>query len=282
MIEKQYGIIGKPLGHSLSPTLHNFWFRKNNLKANYSLIEIEKEQINDVIKKIKTKELHGINVTVPYKQEIIPYLDLIINDAKETDSINTVYLNSENKIVGENTDVYGFEKSFINKIVIKNLTDKFFLILGAGGVAPSLIYALKKRKIKNIFISNRTFKKAENIKKKFPFIEIIPWEKITQRTNDFDVLINATSLGMKDSSDFNILFQKFKPELVYYDVVYNPLETKLLKNFKESKIKTFNGLEMFLFQGQKSFSLWNNKVPIVDEELKKEIIFKLEKQQCKS
>ena len=277
MIEKQYGIIGKPLTHSLSPVLHNFWFRKNNLKNNYSLIEIEKEEISGVINKIKTNELHGINVTVPYKQEVIPYLDLIINDAKETDSVNTVYLNKENKIVGENTDVYGFEQSFINKNTIKNLTDKLFLILGAGGVTPSLIYALKKKKITNILISNRTLKKAENIKKKFPFIEIIPWEKITQKAEDADVIINATSLGMKNGNDFNILFKKLKTDLVYYDVVYNPLETKLIKNFKKNKVTTFNGLEMFLFQGQKSFSLWNNKVPIVDEELKKEIILKLEK-----
>ena len=278
MIEKQYGIIGKPLTHSLSPTLHNFWFKKNNLRYSYSLIEIEKEEISGVINKIKTNELHGINVTVPYKQEVIPYLDLIIKNAKETESVNTVYLNKENKIVGENTDVYGFEKSFIDKNTIKNIADKLFLILGAGGVTPSLIYALKKKKISNILISNRTLKKAENIKKKFPFIEIIPWEKVTQKAADVDVIINATSLGMKDGNDFNMLFKNLKTDLVYYDVVYNPLETKLIKNFKKNKVKTFNGLEMFLFQGQKSFSLWNNKVPIVDEELKKEIILKLKKQ----
>ena len=142
MIEKKYGIIGKPLSHSLSPTLHNFWFKKNNLKANYSLIEIEKNQISDIINKIRTKELHGVNITVPYKQEVIPYLDLIINDAKETSSINTIYLNDEDKIVGENTDVYGFEQSFINKLEDENLSKKNFLILGAGGVTISIVYAL--------------------------------------------------------------------------------------------------------------------------------------------
>ena len=275
MIKKQYGIIGRPLAHSLSPTLHNFWSRKNNLKANYSLIEIEKKQISDIINKIKTRELSGINITVPYKQEVIPYLDLIINDAKETGSVNTVYLNKENKIVGENTDVYGFEQSFINNTTIEKLTDKHFLILGAGGVTPSLIYALIKKKITNIFISNRTIEKAENIKKKFPLVAIIPWKEIAQKAVDVDVIINATSLGMKDGPDFNTLFKKFKPELVYYDVVYNPLETKLLKNFKESKVKTFNGLEMFLFQGQKSFYLWNNIKPEISEELKKIIISNL-------
>jgi shikimate dehydrogenase len=275
MIEKKYGIIGKPLSHSLSPTLHNFWFKKNNLKANYSLIEIEKNQISDIINKIRTKELHGVNITVPYKQEVIPYLDLIINDAKETSSINTIYLNDEDKIVGENTDVYGFEQSFINKLEDENLSKKNFLILGAGGVTLSIVYALKKKKVRKLFISNRTLQKAENIKIKFPFIEIVPWETIYQKSEDVDVIINATSLGMKNSSDFEKLIKKFKLGLIYYDVIYNPIETKMLKYFKENKAKTFNGLEMFLFQGQKSFSLWNKIAPAVDEEIKKEILSNL-------
>jgi len=275
MTEKQYGIIGKPLSHSLSPRLHSFWFKKNNLKANYSLIEIEKKQIRDIINKIRTKELHGLNVTVPYKQEVIPYLDLVINDAKETSSINTVYLNNENKIVGENTDVYGFEQSFLNKLTDQNLIEKNFLILGAGGVTPSLVYALNKKKIKKVFISNRTLQKAENIKTKFPFVEIVPWAKMYQKSKEADVIINATSLGMKNNPDFETLVNKFKPNLIYYDVIYNPLETKMLKNFKKKKVKTFNGLEMFLFQGQKSFFLWNKIIPTIDEETKKEIISNL-------
>ena len=275
MIEKKFGIIGKPLSHSLSPTLHNFWFKKNNIRANYSLIEIEKNQITDVINKIRKKKLHGINVTVPYKIEVIPYLDLIVNDAKETSSVNTIYLNNENKIVGENTDVYGFEQSFISKLSTENLTEKYFFILGAGGVTPSLIHALVKKNIKKIFISNRTLEKSENIKKKFPFIKIILWEKIYQESENMDVIINSTSLGMKNSPDFEILIKKFKPNLVYYDVIYNPLETRMLRNFKENKVRTFNGLEMFLFQGQKSFSLWNDITPVVNEELVKKFILNL-------
>ena len=275
MIEKQYGIIGKPLSHSLSPVLHNYWFKKNNLKFNYSLIEIEKHQIKEIINKIRTKELYGINVTVPYKQEVIPHLDLIINDSKETSSVNTIYLNNENKVVGENTDVYGFEQSFINKLDSANIMEKSFLILGSGGVTPSLIYALNKKKIKKIFISNRTIQKAKNIENKFPFVEIIPWEKINKKSEEVDVIINTTSLGMKNGSEFERLIDKFKPDLVYYDIIYNPLETHMLKNFKDKKIRTFNGLEMFLFQGQKSFFLWNKIFPKVDEELKKKIISSL-------
>jgi|TARA_B110000285_G_C15105739_1_gene607806 shikimate dehydrogenase len=275
MTEKKYGIIGKPLSHSLSPLLHNFWFKKYNIKATYSLIETDINHIEKVINKIKKKELQGINVTIPYKQEVIPYLDLVINDAKQTSSVNTIYLNDENKIVGENTDVYGFNYSFVQKIKDKNLLEKNVLILGAGGVTPSIIYALFKKNIKKIFISNRTLEKAENIKKKFPFVEIILWEKINGRSQDMDIIINATSLGMQKVNNFNKVIEKFKTELIYYDVVYNPLETTILKKLKEQKVKTFNGLEMFLYQGQKSFYLWHGINPDVESELKKIITNKL-------
>ena len=275
MIEKKYGIIGKPLSHSLSPILHNFWFEKHNIKAKYSLIKIEVDQIGKVIDKIKKKELQGINVTTPYKQAVIPFLDLIINDARETSSVNTIYLNNENRIVGENTDVYGFDYSFIKKLKDKDLLEKNILILGAGGVTPSIVYSLVKKNIKKIFLSNRTTEKAENIKKKFPFVEVISWESVDAKFQEMDVIINATSLGMKNGGDFKYLIKKFKPELIYYDVIYNPLETKMLSNFKEKKVRTFNGLEMFLHQGQRSFYLWNKIKPEINEKLKKNIIFNL-------
>ena len=275
MTEKNYGIIGKPLSHSLSPLLHNFWFKKHNINASYSLIEIEVNQINEVIDKIRNKELQGINVTTPYKQAVIPFLDIVINEAKETSSVNTIYLNNKNKIVGENTDVYGFNCSFINKLNNKDLLEKNILIIGAGGVTPSVIYPLLKQNIKKIFLSNRTVEKAEDIKKKFPFIEIILWENIFNKSQDVDIIINTTSLGMKNRTNFEQVIKKFKKEMIYYDVVYNPLETRMLKNFKKNNIKTFNGLEMFLYQGQRSFFLWNEISPTVDEVIKKKIIFNL-------
>jgi len=275
MIEKKYGIIGKPLSHSLSPLLHNFWFKKHNIKANYSLIEIDAIQIEEIIDKIRRKKLQGINVTTPHKQAVIPFLDSVINDAKKTSSVNTIYLNNENKIVGDNTDVYGFDYSFIKILKEKESSRKNIMILGAGGVTPSIILALAKKKFKKIFISNRTVEKAKLIAKKFAFVEIILWENIYNKAQDMDIIINATSLGMKNGIDFNQIIKKFKTELIYYDVIYNPLETTMLKYFKEKKIKTFNGLEMFLYQAQKSFYLWNKIKPEVDDDVKKTIISKL-------
>ena len=275
MKEKKFGIIGKPLSHSLSPILHNFWFKKYKVCANYSLIEIELSEIAEVIKKIRNNDLQGINVTVPYKQAVIPFLDSLINDAKKTLSVNTISLNKDGKVVGDNTDVYGLERSFISKLDEQNITQKNFLILGAGGVTPSIIYALSKKGIKNISISNRTIKKAENIKNIFSFIKIIQWENIEAEAINADVVINATSLGLKNGNNFKQEFMTTKPNLIYYDIIYNPEETMMIKKFKERKVQTYNGLDMFIYQGQKSFSIWNKIIPDLDEEMKQNIIAKL-------
>ncbi|MBA1339706.1 MAG: shikimate dehydrogenase [Pelagibacterales bacterium] len=275
MIEKKFGIIGKPLSHSLSPELHNFWFKKHKISASYSLIEIELNEIESIIKQIRNNELQGINVTVPYKQAVIPFLDSIVDDAKETLSVNTISLNVEGKIIGSNTDVFGLEQGFINKLDQQNIGQNKILIIGAGGVTPSVIYALSKKGIKKIFLSNRTIEKAEDIKKRFPFIEIVEWESIETIAEEVDIIINATSLGLINGSDFKQEFNTIKPSLIYYDVIYNPKETKMIKNFKKKNIKTYNGLEMFIYQGQKSFYLWNKTKPELDQELKKNLVSKL-------
>ena len=275
MTDKKFGIIGKPLSHSLSPILHNFWYKKYKISANYSLIEIELKEIEQIIKKIRSRELQGINVTVPYKQAVIPFLDLLAGDAKKTQSVNTISLNDEGKIVGNNTDVYGLEQGFINKINNQNLQKNKVLILGAGGVTPSIIYALERKKVKKVFISNRTLKKAEEIKQKFRFIEIIEWKDIENETGNMDIIINSTSLGLKGGANFEQGFNRIKPSLIYYDVIYNPNETTMIKMFKKKGIKTFNGLEMFIYQGQKSFLLWNEIKPESNEKLIKTIVAKL-------
>ena len=275
MKEKKYGIIGKPLSHSLSPFLHNYWFNKYKILANYSLIEVELKEIDGVIKKIRSGELDGINVTVPYKQAVIPFLDLIIDDAEKTQSVNTINLNEIGQVVGNNTDVHGLVHGFINKLNNQNLDKNKILILGAGGVTPSIVYALLKKGIKKIFISNRTLKKAENIKKRFPLIKIIDWKNIEIEIEYMDIVINATSLGLKGENNFQQEFNNIKPNLVYYDVIYNPNETTMIQKFNKRGVKTFNGLEMFICQGQKSFCLWNNINPEPDEILKETLVKKL-------
>ena len=273
MKKKLFGIIGSPVSHSLSPILHNYWFEKYNIDANYSLMHITEGNLNNVINKIRNKELSGINVTLPYKQKIIPFIDKLINDAGSTSSVNTIFLNNENIIVGENTDVFGLQAAYLKEI--NNVENKKALVIGAGGVSSSIIFALEKSKVKNISIINRTYEKSLFLKKKFQFLNVLEWKSLMQEISKFDIIINATSLGLKGGKDFEFNFERTKEGLIYIDTIYNPLETKALRYLKENKIRTFNGLEMFIYQGQKSFYLWNKINPEIDDKLLDLLISKL-------
>ena len=274
MKKKSFAIIGNPIAHSLSPVLHNYWFDKYNIEAHYSLLNIDEKDIEGVIKKIRNKELSGINITLPYKQKIIPFIDRLVNDAKSTNSVNTVFLDDTNTLVGENTDVFGLQAAYLKEIV--NAENKKAFIIGAGGVSSSVIFSLQKSKIKNIAIVNRTHEKSIFLKKKFNFLNILEWNSLRQEIGKFDIIINATSLGLKNGKDFEFNFEDVQDNLIYIDTIYNPLETKTLKFLKEKEIKTFNGLDMFIYQGQKSFYLWNKINPEIDDKLVNLLISKLQ------
>ncbi len=273
MMKKTYAIIGNPVAHSLSPILHNYWFKKYKIDANYSLLNIEENNLESVTQKIRNKELNGINITLPYKQKIIPFIDRLINDAQLTNSVNTIFLDDTNSLVGENTDVFGLQAAYLKEII--NAEKKSALVIGAGGVSPSVIFSLQKSKVKNISIVNRTHDKSSFLKQKFKFLDILDWTSLKDEIKKFDIIINATSLGLKNGADFEFNFENVKKDLIYIDTIYNPLETKTVKYLKENKIKTFNGLDMFIYQGQKSFYLWNKINPEIDDELTNLLISKI-------
>ena len=163
---KKYLVIGNPIEHSLSPLLHNFWLKKYGINAIYEKQLVEKNDIEKIISDMRASKIEGINVTVPFKKAVIPFLDQLSDTAKETESVNTIF-KKQNKLVGDNTDVYGFSEAI--KLTNFNLTNKKVLILGAGGVVPSIVLALKSMETSEITLSNRTKKKADDLKKNFPF-----------------------------------------------------------------------------------------------------------------
>ena len=167
---KKFLVIGNPIEHSLSPKLHNYWIKSNGIDAIYEKQKIDENDLEQVVLKIKKKKIDGANVTVPFKKAVIPFLDELTVEAQNTQSVNTLYL-KHNKVIGHNTDIIGFETSI--EMSEYNILNKEVLILGAGGVVPSIIFALKKMKVSKIKISNRTKDKAENLKKLFKDIEII-------------------------------------------------------------------------------------------------------------
>ena len=160
---KKFGIIGNPIKHSLSPVLHNYWFNKYKIDATYSIIDTEEKELIDIVKQIKDEKLVGINITLPYKQKIVPYLDILVNDAELTNSVNTLYLDSNGSIVGDNTDVFGLQAAYLK--ALDNVHKMKGLVIGAGGVSPSVILSLKKSGLKSISIVNRTIEKCIFLKK---------------------------------------------------------------------------------------------------------------------
>ena len=257
---KKFLVIGSPIEHSLSPKLHNYWLKNNNIEAIYGKLETHESDLPELFKNLKEKKLDGLNVTVPYKKSVIPYIDVLSGHALRTQSVNTISLHNGN-LVGHNTDIDGFEISI--KKLNYDVKDKTIIILGAGGVVPSIIYALKKMDASKIILSNRTKEKAEALKKIFKDLKVLDWGEIV----DFDMIINATSLGLKENDKFGIDFTKAGRNKLYYDVIYEPYNTEFSGAASFAGNAYENGLNMFLFQAQKAFNIWHNIDPIIDEDL---------------
>jgi shikimate dehydrogenase len=255
---KKFLVIGNPIEHSLSPTLHNYWIKNNGIDAIYEKQKLNKSELEQIIENIKKEKINGVNVTVPFKKIIIPFLDELSVEAEKTQSVNTLYLKNK-KVIGHNTDIIGFETS-IEKSKY-DVVNKNVLILGAGGVVPSIIFALNKMKVSKITISNRTKEKAQNLKKNFKNIELMEWGEVP----NFDMIINATSIGLKENDKIKLNFSSISGNKFFYDVIYNPSETNFLKIGKKLGNKTLNGKLMFIYQGLAAFNIWHGLKPDVDE-----------------
>ena len=255
---KKYLVIGNPIGHSLSPKLHNHWIKKNNIDAVYEKKQLNENDIEDIIIKVRNEEIDGINVTIPFKKSVIPYLDQLTPIANETRSVNTIY-EEKNKIVGHNTDVGGFELGL--KRINYNIKNKKVFILGAGGVVSSIILALKKMGSSKIILSNRTKERAEDLKKIYPDIEIIDWGEIPA----FNVIINATSLGLKNHDEIKLDYTNIGSNKLFYDVIYNPTQTKFLSKAKQFGNQVENGKMMFIYQAHQAFTIWHKIMPEIDD-----------------
>ena len=259
---KKYIVIGNPIEHSLSPKLHNHWLKENNIDGVYEMKKINQNEIKNVISGVRNYEITGINVTVPFKKEVISYLDKLSKEALATQSVNTIYLEND-KVIGHNTDIFGFKHSLKN--LNFDLKDKKIFILGAGGVVPSIIYSLESLGALNISLSNRTKSKANDLKKLFENINVIKWGL----SPDFDMIINATSIGLNQDDKIDLDFDSVKKNSLFYDVIYNPKETDFLKTGKKLGAQILNGKMMFIYQAFEAFKLWHNISPKINEEVMK-------------
>ena len=268
---KKYLVIGNPIEHSLSPKLHNHWIKENNIDAVYNKKQLNENDIEGIISEVKNGKTDGINVTVPFKKLVIPFLDKLTPLANETHSVNTIYKENENGIdvvVGDNTDVGGFKQSL--EYINYNVKTKKVFILGAGGVVPSILKALEKLGASKVYISNRTKEKAKDLESYYKAslgLETLDWGQ----SPDFDIIINATSLGLKNNDKIELDYKKHKPKFfgkrkLFYDVIYNPDKTNFLLKGEELGNETANGKMMFICQAQLAFEIWHNILPTIDNE----------------
>jgi len=277
---KKYLVIGNPIGHSLSPLIHNYWMKKYHLiDSVYEKKKVEKKDLIGIVDQVRSGEIKGVNITVPYKKEIIPLLDEIKGDAQLTQSVNTL-CKVNNEVHGYNTDTKGFKYSLDDSHLPNNLEYNFIdcknkniFIIGAGGVTSSILEAFIDTANK-IYITNRTKEKAKELKKlgdisitllgrKKNTIEVVEWG---EKPEICDVVINTTSVGLTKDENLNLDFKDYQnnKNTLFYDLIYNPKETRFLKEARLRGNKTMNGKMMFIWQAQIAFHMWTGVEAEID------------------
>ena len=262
-----YGVIGDPIEHTLSPVMHNAAFEALKLDCTFLAFKVKPAEVGNAITGMRALNIQGLNVTMPHKEAVIKHLDEIDPTARFLNAVNTIQ-NKNGKLLGFNTDGAGALKALrANQVDPKG---KKVLLLGAGGAARAIAYSLSQD-AGELVILNRTPKPAEELanllkqtSNKKITVGILSPETIETNLADANVLINATSIGMKPNADQTPI----KPEwlrrnLAVMDIVYNPVETKLAKNAKATKATVVSGVEMLIYQGAASFEIWTScKAPV--------------------
>lgn len=273
---KIIGIIGKNIENSLSPLIHNQIILKYSLNFCYLPFKVTENDLSKAIQGIKALSIRGVNITFPYKEKAIEFLDELEESARRIGAVNTI-VNNKGFLTGYNTDVIGFKKSLQEdgEFVIK---EKKAVILGAGGAARAVVYALLEEEIEEICIFNRTLEKAKKIKQNllsfFPksriSVFLLEEEDLKDKIEKAHLLVNATSLGVPPRVNNTPLPDEklFHPNLLVYDLIYHPAKTLFLRQAERAGAKIINGLPMLVYQGIESFYLWTGFKPEGKEVLK--------------
>ncbi len=264
MTHKKTAVIGDPIDHSLSPKIHNHWIESESIDvAAYQKINIKKENFNRDVDRLIEEGYYGLNVTVPLKEDAYKYCDNTSDVAKTLKAVNTLIINSDG-IYGDNTDPIGFEKSIANR----GLNKKPCVVLGAGGSARAVVYALTQMKCE-IGIYNRTKKNAETLRSDLGVEATILTEKTLSEFVGFShLVVNTTSLGQQEGEENNLIdFNSLNSSTHVYDLIYNPSKTTFLRHAEKNGCTVQNGLEMLIHQAAQSFKLWHDTMPKFDKDL---------------
>jgi len=261
----QLGLTGYPLGHSLSPKIHTAALKTCGLEGTYSLFPIhpdDQQRLNDLLIRVRTGEIRGLNVTIPHKQDVIEFLDELTPMAKAIGAVNTIYFR-DNKLIGDNTDAPGFLSDMKKCIGDRELgIGKSVLVLGAGGSARAVVYALVHDSWE-ITVASRRIEQAQELASRFERVKAVELNLQTFQLSNVQLVINTTPLGMKPQIDHSPLPENLSlPSNIFiYDLVYNPRETKLVRDARSQGVSATTGLGMLIEQAALSFELWTGCSP---------------------
>ncbi|AYK07222.1 shikimate dehydrogenase [Brevibacillus halotolerans] len=261
------GLFGRPVGHSLSPVMHNTAFEQKQLPFAYAAFEVNDDQIKEAVEAIRALGMRGANVTIPHKVAVIPYLDKIDPLAERIGAVNTI-VNEDGTLIGYNTDGTGYVRSLLEETGI-DLTEQTVTLLGAGGAARAVACTLVERGVKEIRIVNRSLERAELLAlalgSQIP-IRVYSFAQAELAIQDSTLLINTTSIGMYPHIHEMPVDRKcLRPDLIVSDLIYNPLETQLLQCAKEIGATHHSGLGMFINQGALAYELWTGEAAPTDK-----------------
>jgi len=269
------GVMGYPISHSLSPRLHGYWIKKYALAATYVAWEVRSENLGQMLTDLPAicaangAVFRGTNLTIPLKEKALEIVDILEPSAQQIGAVNTVIVGEKGKLIGRNTDGAGFTDSLAEQVAITRFNGATALVLGAGGASKAVTYALGQMGIGKILISNRTLPRAEELAAGTgPLAQVVAWEQRKSVLPDVDLLVNTTSLGMTGQPALDMPLDGLKAGAVVSDIVYVPLETRLLRDAAAKGHITVDGLGMLLHQAKAGFEAWFGVKPVVDARLR--------------
>ena len=267
---KLYGVLGNPIKHSMSPLIHNDAFEKYSIHGVYLPFCVEDNELQQAVEGLKALGAGGFNVTVPFKSRIIPYIDVLDDFASEVGAVNTVVI-KDGQLYGYNTDGPGFTKGLLS--IAEQIDNKNILIIGAGGAARGIYFALAQMGVTKLDLTNRTINSAEQLLADYQGdinSEALSLAEAERSLGHYDIIIQTTSVGLADVNASPLSLSKLNQNAIVCDIIYNPLQTRILREAKERGNKVQNGIDMFVNQGALAFELWTGIMP--DTERMKQLV----------
>lgn len=271
MTKIKAGVIGHPIAQSKSPLIHGYWLERYGIDGEYLRYDIAPDNLRDEVMRLRDTGLAGFNVTMPHKQAIMEICTTLNNEATRIGAVNTVVFYPNGEIEGRNTDAYGFLENAKESQPGFNWKSGPSLVLGAGGAARAILFALKRDGVTDIRIANRTINRAEELAEEFG-ATVYDWDEKEKALTGAASLINTTSLGMTGKDKLDIDLSDLQADALVYDIVYVPLMTDLLLRAKENNLRTVTGIGMLLHQARPGFEAWFGKKPEVTDELRERIL----------